>query len=92
MTRIYNRSEVLNFFDLNADQQKQIFNDYSYSEKQAEEDQYVELEKEVLPLSMFMLTNNSKFWDGIYSTSVWSAYFIKVSRCGTMAVIADRYF
>jgi hypothetical protein len=63
----------------------------SYDQELAEESQYVVLGEQALPLHMFM---NQKVgpWDGVYGTSYFSAYFVKLSRCGTMAVVAERYW
>jgi hypothetical protein len=89
MTRVYSRSEILSFYDLNADQKNSVI-DYTDLES-AENDSYVLLDGEVLPLSMFIRTD-SGLWHGIYGTSYFSAYFIRLSKCGSMAVVADRYF
>lgn len=82
----YNRSEILSYFDLSPRHKSSLEDNDS-----AREDSYVICDDEVLPLSMFLHTN-STFWDGIYSTSIWSAYFIKISKCGTKAVVANRHF
>jgi hypothetical protein len=86
----YCRSEIYSYFDLSEDQQK---------EQEDINDSYVIFEyedknniiQEVLPLGMFMRMERSNLWSGCYGTSYFSAYFIKLSRCGTMAVVAERF-
>jgi hypothetical protein len=89
MTTQFNRSEVLSFFDLTEDQQKDMVS--AYDTELAQESQYVTLGTQALPLFMFM-NQKAGLWDGVYGTSYFSAYFIKLSRCGSMAVVAERYW
>jgi hypothetical protein len=92
MTRKYNRSEVISFFELTEDQQALIIDNYYDEIEDAENDSYVLLDEETpLPLGSFMRIENS-VWSGVYGTSYFSAYYIKLSKCGTCAVVADRYF
>lgn len=93
----YNRSEVLNFYGLTEKQQNDVLNCY-YTEKQdAENDSFVIFESKyaaynaALPLSQFMRINKPNIWDGVFGTSYFSAYFIKLSKCGSMAVVAERF-
>jgi hypothetical protein len=44
-----------------------------------------------LPLSQFMRINGKSIWDGVFGTSYFSAYFIKLSKCGSAAVIAEKF-
>ena len=85
-TRHYERSEVISFYDLTEDQQKEALS----LDDSAEETSFVIFEDEPLPLNMFFRCS-SGIWDGFYGTSYFGAYFIKLSRCGSMAVVADRY-
>jgi hypothetical protein len=90
----YNRSEILSFYELTAEQQEDIL--CSQEPEQAEQDRYVIFKGEskssaALPLSMFMRTDRSKIWDGIYGTSYFSAYFIKINRSGDGALIAEKF-
>jgi len=91
----YNRSEILNFFDLSEVQKQNVLRQMDM--EQAEEDGFVlftggnDIDPEPLPLSMFMRSNHSKIWDGIYGTSYFSAYFIKIARSGDMALVAERF-
>ena len=86
MTRNYERTEVISFYDLTEDQQ---INALDYDDS-AEDVSFVLFEGEPLPLNMFMRTDG--LFDGIYGMSYFSAYFVKLSSCGSMAVVADRYF
>ena len=97
MTTKYNRSEVLNFFDLTEAQREDVISCYYQDEKEAENDSFVIFEAKkpeynaALPLSQFMRINGKSIWDGVFGTSYFSAYFIKVSKCGTMAVVAEKF-
>ena len=82
----YERSEVISFYELTDDQQKKALS----LDDAASETSYVIFEDEALPLNMFMRTTSGIF-DGFWGMTVWSGYFIKLSNCGSMAVIADRY-
>lgn len=86
----YNRSFILNFNDLDDTQQAHIRDIYFEEKSDAFDNSYVLLNKEPLPLAMFMRIENS-IWDGVYGTSAFSAYFIKISKCGTEAVVAERF-
>jgi len=92
---IYNRSEILSFNDLNEAQQDDVLSCYYQTQEDAENDSFVIFKSKksscALPLSMFMKTGKCKIWDGIFGTSYFSAYFIKISKCGSMAVIAEKY-
>ncbi len=93
----YNRSEVLSFYDLTEAQRQDVLDCYYQEQSEAEEDSFVIFKSKkseynaALPLSQFMRLDNSKLWDGVYGTSYFSAYFIKISKCGTMAVVAEKY-
>jgi hypothetical protein len=91
MTRNYQRSEIYSFFDLSEEQVKQIL-DYYNNEEEAQEDSFVILNNEPLPLSQFMRTTNNKFTHGIFSDSYFSGYFITLSKDCQDAVIAYKYF
>ena len=87
-TRHYERSEVISFYELTDEQQKEMLS----NDDSAEETSFVLFEGEPLPLNMFMRTPiYSSIWHGVYSTSAWGGYFIRLSACGSMAVVADRY-
>lgn len=96
-TTKYNRSEIVSFFDLTERQQSDVMDCYYQEMSEAENDSFVIYEASkpeynaVLPLSQFMRTNKPSIWDGIYGTSYFSAYFIKISKCGTSAVIAEKF-
>lgn len=93
MTGSYLRSEILSFWEVTEEQQAGQISDYG--KELAEESMYVQNpcnEAEILPLHMFVRTEHTKVWNGIYGLSAFGAYFIKISRCGTGAVVAYRYF
>lgn len=94
MTRNYNRTSIFNFYELSKYQQFEILQDMEESE--AEEKSFVILkedeEETVLPLDMFIRTEKNNFTHGIFSLSYFSGYFITLSKCGSQAVIAYKYF
>jgi hypothetical protein len=96
MTRNYTRSEIYNFYDLSEDLQSEVINNYYESEEQASEDNFVIIkfkgEKEALPLSQFLRTENNNFTHGVYSQSYFSGYFLTLSRFGESCVVAYKYF
>lgn len=86
----FNRSDILTFWDLTADQQADAIS--TIDQEQAEDTSYVIIEydngnREALPLDMFMRTKHSRY-HGIYSTSYFSAYGVILSRCGSAAIVA----
>lgn len=98
MVNAMNRSEVFSFYDLTEPQQQEQVEEHG--QQLAEESQYIAInwpqrpegeQEEIIPLHMFE-RSAGKVWDGIYSTSYFSAYFLKLSKCGTGALIVSRYF
>jgi len=93
----YNRSEVVNFYDLTEKQQQDVLDCYYQDQSDAENDSFVIFESKnkdnstALPLSQFMRINGKSIWDGVFGTSYFSAYFIKLSKCGSAAVIAEKF-
>jgi len=93
----YNRSEVVNYYDLTAKQQQDVLDCYYQDQSDAENDSFVIFESknkeynDALPLSQFMRINGKSIWDGVFGTSYFSAYFIKLSKCGSAAVIAEKF-
>lgn len=92
MTTIYNRSEILTWDELTDENQSLVLSDYCYELEQAEEDRYVILDGDAIPLGMFMRTTNNKFTHGIYSTSAFDGYFITLAKSNDCAVVAHKYF
>lgn len=99
---LWNRSDVLNFWELSEDQQGRLLTDRAGVEERQdlEADHYVIFRypnrEEVLRLSDFMRFDPQgprrvRLWDGYHGTSYFSCYFIKLSPCGTVAVVAERY-
>jgi hypothetical protein len=95
MTRNYNRSGILNFFELSEEMQGEVLSDFNFEESEAHETSYViskfKDKKTALPLSMFMRTDGN-FTHGVYGESYFSAYYLTLSRCGSEAIIAYKYF
>lgn len=87
----YNRSEIYSFFDLSDAEQVEVISDYFSDITQAEEDSYIRCGKDVLPLSMFLRCEGSR-WDGNYGTSYFSGYFIKFNRSCDEVTIAEKYW
>lgn len=48
--------------------------------------------REVLSLDMFLRTDHSTIWHGVYGTSAFSAYFIRVNRTGEEALVAEKFY
>jgi hypothetical protein len=96
MTSNYNRSEIYNFYDLSEDLQREVINNYYESEEQASEDNFVVYKfkgnKEALPLSQFLRTDKNNFTHGVYPLSIFSGYFLTLSKCGESCVVAYKYF
>lgn len=98
MTINYNRSELYSFFDLTTDQQNEVLQDIEA--EQAEQETFVIYKhkegNQILPLGMFMRidypVNTKGLFDGVYSKSAFSAYFIKFNNSNDEVVIADKYF
>jgi len=90
----YNRSEIYSFFDLSKAEQDEVMSNYFCDISQAEEDSYIRYGKgykEVLPLSMFMRCEGSR-WDGNYGTSYFSGYYIKFNHSCDEVTIAEKYW
>lgn len=85
MKRIYQRSQILYFPELTEEQAAQAID--QLGEELAQDSTYVLWGKEVLPLCMFLRTDNGLF-DGVYSLSAFSAYFIKINETNEQATIA----
>ncbi len=96
MTRNYNRSEILSYYELSDDQQQQVMNDFCDELIDLETFQFVISEfkdqKTAIPLGMFMRTYNNNFTHGIFSDSYFSGYFITLNRDHSEAVISYKYF
>jgi hypothetical protein len=96
MTSNYTRSEIYSYYDLSEDLQREVIDNYYESQEQASEDNFVIIkfkgEKEVLPLSQFIKTDNNNFTHGVYSQSYFSGYFLTLSKCGESCVVAYKYF
>lgn len=94
MTATYSRTGIFNFNELAENLQAEILQDRELSD--AHSTSYVILKDEdnnkiALPLDMFMRTDGN-FTHGIYGMTYFSGYYLTLSRCGTQAVIAYKYF
>ena len=91
-TLTFNRSDILSFYDLEDYQREEVLSNYYENEEEASEDSFVifGVDHIPLPLSMFMRCNSS-IWNGVYGTSYFSAYFIKLNRDCSQALIAEKY-
>lgn len=100
----YNRSAVMNFFELPELAQATLNADCTDTEdfERIESDSYVEFKydnrTEYLSLSNFVRFNSvwmpekNPIWDACAGTSAYSGYFIKLSDCGSEAVVVERYY
>ena len=89
-TLIYNRSEVMSFYELNSMNQTELLNLYG---ENAIEDSYVEIKykngvREALPLSMLIKTDNKFRNHGYFTSTNTSAYCVTLSRCGSEAIVS----
>jgi hypothetical protein len=94
MTSVYVRSEILSFYDLDENLQQQIAKDND-NDDNIFYDMYVIdpcNKNDVLPLSMFMRTDNNNFTHGIFGQSYFSAYTITLSRKNDCAVVAYKHW
>ena len=88
MKRTYQRSQILDFADLSEVQQSQAIS--LLDETLAAETQYVLWDSEPLPLCNFLSINNPLF-QGQYGLSVYSCYFIRLSRHNEAATVVYAY-
>ena len=87
----YNRSEIYSFFDLSETEKAEVISNYFCDISQAEEDSFIRCGKDVLPLSMFLRCEGSR-WDGNYGTSYFSGYFIKFNEYGDEVTVVSKYW
>lgn len=83
LTRTYQRSQILSFYELNEVQQLTATDQL---DERAQTDKYVLFNDEPLPLSMFLRTKGGQF-GGVYSIGTFSAYFIKINKTGEEATV-----
>ena len=92
----YNRSGIFSWYELTDEQQERVKDCYGHEPEFTEEASFVLIkttkdEHEPLPLDMFMRTQHSKVWHGVYGTSAFSAYFIRFNRSNDEALVAERF-
>lgn len=90
MVHTITRSEIVSFFDLTEAEQDAILQEVEIEE--AEQEMYVFSEGEPLSLANFMRTGNKARRHGVYGLSAFSAYFVTLSKCGTVAVVTYESF
>ena len=95
-TICYKRSRIYSFYELNEKSQEKFmaenpdsYEDTFYVDDPCEADNY-------LPLDMFMRVNypnggkSPLQFDGVYGITAFSAYTIKLSRCGSVCIVAYK--
>jgi hypothetical protein len=91
---VYTRSYIYNFNELPEEVQKNLLEEAGAgNSSDCYETTYVKDpcdKSQYLPLNMFMRIERSKLFDGIYSQSAFSAYFIKIGRTNEEATVAYR--
>lgn len=85
----YNRSEILDFCDLTEEQRRQATEELG---EDARLFSYVVCGGEAIFIGNFIDEPHLRFWDGVYPTSAFSGYYIKLSRDCRSCVVASRYF
>jgi hypothetical protein len=90
MTAHYNRSDIVSFYELTIEQQEEALKTYDYEGIQDE--QFVVCSDVALPLSSFIRLTQNNVWHGAYGMTVWSAYFIKLDKNCSQAVVAYKYW
>lgn len=86
-TSYYFRSPILNWHELSQEQQKE------YSEDEFSESSFVfdEERNDLISLDEFMRIDRPGRFHGVFGQSYFSAYYIRISKCGSAAVVAYRY-
>jgi len=96
MTKHYQRSGIRQYNDLSIEQQVEVMDYYFNELSDAHSTGYVICDGAALPLSMFLRidhpTGKRIIWDGVYATSAFSGYFIRLSSDFTTVLVADRHF
>jgi hypothetical protein len=87
-TVYFERCDVLNFYELTIDSQREILSIY---EEDAENGSYLETARGPISLQDFMRVN-SKLWDGARHISNVAGELIKFSSCGTVALYCVRVY
>lgn len=87
MKRTYQRSQVLYFHELTAEQQKQATDLIDNTDDET----FVLWNNEPLPLSMFMRIDKGLF-HGCYGQSYFSAYFIRLNSTNECATVVYAHW
>lgn len=88
MKRIYQRSQVLYFNELDTEQQKQAI---SLIDTPDDDETFVLYNNEPLPLSMFIRIDKGLF-HGCYGQSYFSAYFIRLNSTNECATVVYAHW
>jgi hypothetical protein len=91
----YNRSRIYSGCELTEETQNEIINTYNFEKSDVLDTCFVKyinkcLGVEFIPLDMFMRIDKQIF-NGVYSTSAFSGYFIKFNSSGDQVLIAYKY-
>ena len=91
----YNRSQIYSGADLSDVEIQEVMSNYNFELSDVYDNSFVKfinrtLSVEILPLDMFMRID-SPIWNGVYGTSAFSGYYIKISNSGDMCLIASKY-
>jgi hypothetical protein len=87
MKRTYQRSQILNFSELNEVQQKLAID---LIDLNAVDDSFVLWNNEPLPLSMFM--RNKGLFHGTYGLTYYSAYLIRINATNEAATVVYAHW
>jgi hypothetical protein len=85
---MYQRSEVLSFYDLTEAQQTEAVDLLGDC---ANESMYIIAMGELFSLCMFVHTGNTLRRHGAWGMTYFSAYFVTLSRCGSEAIVEHCY-
>ncbi len=87
-TVFFERCNVLNFFELSIEEQKNMLELY---EDEAEDSSFIETKRGAISLHDFMKVN-SNIWSGARHISNVAGELIKLSACGTVALYCVRVY
>ena len=87
------KSQILSFFELSDENQKEVIDSYDYEGYNPDEDSFVEFKYkdggiEAIPLSQFMRIQSGGRYHGSYCTSNSGGFCIILSNSGNSALIS----
>jgi len=83
-TAKFHRCDIVTYYDLTTEEQAE------YTEHENSLFVFCPFDQFPLPLDMFV-RDNGKLWHGFFAQTYFSAYFVRLSSCGTQAVVAYKY-